>query len=133
MLYGGVFTTIHKPPLFMTHSCCTTFRSLDHISLLQYTGSSNVWAFRRTLAHISTGYPCVSSSWTQWMKNNNIPNYSQELKKGFDMAKFLLFKLPLVIFCFHGNLVADDVVASLIYLCFIYTLLFFYKSKRCMC
>ena len=31
-----------------------------------------------------------------------------------------------------GNLVAHDVMASLIYLCFIYTF-FFYKSKRYIC
>ena len=37
------------------------------------------------------------------------------------MAKFSLFKLP---FVFMGNLVADDVVASVIYFCFIYTFFF---------
>ena len=102
LLYMDVFTTIHKPPLFMTHSCCTTFRLLDHISLLQYSGSSNVWAFRRTLAHISTGYPCVSSSWTQWMKNNNIPNYSQELKKVLVWPSCHYSNYPWSIF-FHGE------------------------------
>ena len=32
-----------------------------------------------------------------------------------------------------GNLVAHDVMTSLIYLFFIYTLFFLYKSKRYMC
>ena len=42
------------------------------------------------------------------------------------MTKFSLFKLPLVIFFFFmGNLVAHEVVTSLIYLCFIYALLLF--------
>ena len=49
------------------------------------------------------------------------------------MAKFSLFKLPLVIFCFHGNLVAHDVVASLIYYCFIYTLFYIYINLKDIC
>ena len=36
-------------------------------------------------------------------------------------------------FVFMGNLVAHDVMVSLIYFYFIYTLFFFYKSKRYMC
>ena len=81
LVYSDVFMTIHKHPLFMISSCRTTFRLLPHVSLLQYSISSNVLAFRRILAHISTGYPCISSSWTQWVKNNNRPNYIQELKR----------------------------------------------------
>ena len=81
LLYNDVFRTIHKHPLFMTPSCRTTFRLLAHISLLQYSRSSNVLAFRRTLANIYAGYPCISFSWNQWVKNNNRPNYSQELKR----------------------------------------------------
>ena len=61
--------------------CRTTFRLLAHVSLVQYSISSNVLAFMRTLTHISARYPCISSSWTQWVKNNNRPNYSQELKR----------------------------------------------------
>ena len=26
-------------------------------------------------------YQCISSSWSQWVKNNNRPNYSQQLKR----------------------------------------------------
>ena len=79
-LYTDVFMTIHKHPLFMTPSCRPTFRLLAHVSLFQYSISSNVLAFRRTLAHISVGYPCISFSWTQWVKNNNRLYYNQKLK-----------------------------------------------------
>ena len=68
------------------------------------------------------------------MKNNNRPNYSQELKRVFAWPSSHFSNYPWSFFVFIGNLVADDVVASLIYLCFINTLLlFFYKSKRCVC
>ena len=114
MLYNDVFTTIHKHPLFVTPSCCTTFRLLAHVSLLQYSRLSNVWVFRRTLAHISAGYPCISSSWTQWMKNNNTPNYSQELKRVLAWLSSHYSNYPWSFFFFMGNLVAHDVMASLI-------------------
>ncbi|RVW82134.1 hypothetical protein CK203_052453 [Vitis vinifera] len=41
---ADVFTTIHKHSLFMTFSCCTTFRLLAHVSLLRYSISLNVLA-----------------------------------------------------------------------------------------
>ena len=97
----------------MTPSCHTSFRLLAHVSLLQYSISSNMLAFRRTLTHVSIGYPCISSSWTQWLKNNNRPNYNQELKR------------VLSFFVFMGNLVAHVAMASLIYFCFIYTFFFY--------
>ena len=56
-------------------------------------------------------------------------NKKPRIEKGFSMAKFSLFKLPLVIFFFLGNLVAHDVVASLIYFYFIYTLFIFINLK----
>ena len=80
MLYNDVFTTIHKHPLFMNPSCCTTFHLLAHVSLLQYSIPSNMLAFRRALSYISARYPRISFSWTQWVKNNNKPNYSQMFK-----------------------------------------------------
>ena len=52
--------------------------------------------------------------------------------KGFWHGQVLLIQITLGHFFFMGNLVAHDVMASLIYLCFIYTL-FFFKSKRYMC
>ena len=76
-----VFTTIHKHPLFMTPSCSSTFRLLADVSLLQYSRWLKVLAYRRTLRHIFERYPCISSSLTQWVKNNNRPNYSQEWKR----------------------------------------------------
>ena len=81
MLYNDVFTTIHKHPLFKTPSYRTTFRLLAHVSLLQYGRSSNVLAFRRTLANIYAVYPCISFSRTEWVKNNDRPKYSQEMKR----------------------------------------------------
>ena len=125
LLYNDVFTTIHKHPLFMTPSCPTTFRFLAHVSLLQCSISSNVLAFRRTLENISAGYPCISFSWTQWVKNNNIPYYSQELKRVLAWPCSHYSNYTWSFFVLMGNLVADDAVASLIYLCFISTLLFF--------
>ena len=125
MLCNDVFTTIHKHFLFMTPSCHSTCRLLAHISLVQYSRSSNVLAFRRTLANISARYPCISFSWTQWVKNNNIPYYSQELKRVLAWSSSHYSNYTWSFFVFMGNLVADDVVASLIYFCFINTLLLF--------
>ena len=115
LVYSDVFTTIHKHPLFMTPYCRTTFRLLAHVPLLQYSISSNVLSFRRTLAHISAGYPCISSSWTQWVKNNNRPNYSQELKSVLAWSSSHDSNYPWSFFFFIGNLVATDVMAILIY------------------
>ena len=115
LLYSDVFTTIHKHPLFMTPSCYTTFRLLAHVSILQYSIPSNMLAFRRTLAPISTGYPCISSLCTQWVENKNIPNYSEELKRVLAWPSSHYSNYPWSIF-FMGNLVAHDVVAILIYL-----------------
>ena len=131
MLYNDVFTSIHKHSLFMTPSCCTTFRLLAHVSLLWYSISSNVLAFRRTLAYISIGYPCTGSSWTQWVKNNNRPNYSQELKRVLAWPSSRYSNYPWSLFFFMGNLVARDVVASLFYFCFIYT--FFLINLKYVC
>ena len=132
LLCSDVFMTIHKNSLFMTPSCRTTFRLLAHVSLLQYSWSSNVFTFRRTLTNISAGYPCISYSWTQWVKNNNRPYYSQKLKRVLAWPSSHYSNYPWSLFFFMGNLVAHDVVASLIYFCFIYTF-FLYKSIRCMC
>ena len=124
MLYNDVFTTIHKHPLFLTLSCCTTFHLLTHVSLLQYSRSLNVLAFRRTLANISTGYPCIFFSWTQWDKNNYRSYYSQELKRVLAWSSSHYWNYPWSFFVFMRNLVAHDGVASLIYFCFIYTFFF---------
>ena len=124
MLYNDVFMTIHKRPLFMTSSCRTTFRLLAYISLFQYSRSLKVLVFRRTLAHIFERYPCISSSWTQWVKNNNRPNYSQELKRVLAWPSSHYSNYPWSFIVFMGNLVAHDVVGSLNYFYFIYTLLF---------
>ena len=125
LLYNDVFTTIHKHFLFKTTSCRTTFRLLAHVSLIQYSRSSNVLAFRWTLANISTGYPCISFSWTQWGKNNNRPYYSQKLKRVLAWPSSHYSNYLWSFFVFMRNLVAYDAVASLIYLCFIYTLFYF--------
>ena len=113
----------------MTPSCRTTFRLLSHVSLLQYGISSIVFTFRRTLENISAGYPCIKFSWTQWVKNNNIPYYSQELKRVLTWPSSHYSNYPWSFFVFMGNLVTDDVVASLIYFCFIYALFFFINLK----
>ena len=103
----------------MTPSYRNTFRLLAHVALLQYSRSSNVFVFRRTLTNISAGYPCISFSWTQRVKNNNRPNYSQELLMVLAWPSSHYSNYPWSIFVFRGNLVADDALASLIYLCFI--------------
>ena len=133
MLYNDVFMTIYKHPLFVTPSCRTTFRFLAHVFLLQYSRSSNVLAFRTTLPNISARYPCIRFSWTQWVKNNNRPNYSQELKRVLAWPSSHYSNYPWSFFVFMGNLVADDAMTSLIYFCFINRYFFFYKSKRYMC
>ena len=124
LLYNDVFTTIHKHPLFMTLSNHTTFCLLAHVSLLQYSRSSNALAFRRTLANIYARYPCISFSWTEWVKNNNKPNYSQEMKRVLGWPSCHYSNYPWSFFVFMGNLVVDDVMASLIYFRFIYTFFF---------
>ena len=116
----------------MTPCCRTTFCLLAHISPLQYSISSKVLAFRRTLSHIFVGYPCISSSWTQWVKNNNWPNYSQELKRVLAWPSSHYSNYRWSFFFSMENLVAHDVVAILIYFWFIYTF-FFYKSKWYVC
>ena len=126
MLYNDVFTTIHKHPLFMTPSCRITFRLLAHVSLLQYSRSSNVLPIRRTLANISVGYRCISFSWTQWVKNKNRPYYSQEMKRVLAWPSAHYSNYPWSIFVFMGNLVADDAMTSLICFYSIYTLIFLY-------
>ena len=98
----------------MTLSCRTTFRLLAYISVLQYGRSSIVFAFKKTLENISTGYPCIKFSWTQWVKNNNIPSYSQELKRVLAWPSSHYSNYPWSIFVFMGNFVADDVLASII-------------------
>ena len=122
MVYSDFFTTIHMHPLFITPSCCTTFRLLASISLLQYSMSSNVLSFKKTLAHISAGYPCISSSWTHWVKNNNRQKFRQELKRVLAWPSSHYSNYPWSFFVFIENLVAHDATASLINLCFIYTL-----------
>ena len=122
--------TIHKHPFFMTPSWRTTFHLLAHICLLQYSISSNVLDFRRTLALISVGYPCMSSSWTQWVKNNNRPNYSQNLKRVSTWPCSHYLNYPWSFFFFLGNLVAHDVVAILLYFLFVYALFFFINLKE---
>ena len=108
----------------MTPSYRTTFCLLALVSLLQYCRSSNVLAFRRTLANISAGYPCISFSWTQWVKNNNRLYYSQALKRVLAWPSSHYSNYPWSFLVFMGNLVAHDVVASLTYFRFIYTFFF---------
>ena len=129
MAYSDVFTTLHKHPLFMTPSYFTTFRLLAHISLLKYSRSSNVFAFRRTLTNISIGYPCISFSWTQWVKNKNRPYYSQEMKRVLAWPSAHYLNYPWSFFVYMGNLVAHDAVASLIYFCFVYACFLFINLK----
>ena len=129
MLYNDIFTTIHNHPLFMTPSYSTNFRLVTNVSLVQDSISSNVLSFRRTLAHISAGYPCINSLWTQWVKNNNRPNYSQELKRVLTWPSSHYSNYPWSFFVFMGNLIAHDVVGSLIYFYFVYTFFLFINLK----
>ena len=117
----------------MTPYCHTTFRLLAHVSLLQYSRSSNMFAFRRTLANIYAGYPYISFSWTHWGKNNNRPYYSQELKRVLAWPSSHYSNYPWSFFVFMRNLVAHDVMASFIYFCFIYTLCFFFRNLKDVC
>ena len=113
----------------MTSSSRNVFRLLIHVSLLQYSISSNVLTFRMTLAHISARYPCISSSWTQWVKNNNRPNYSQELNRVFAWLGSHYSNYPWSFFLIMRNLVSHDAVSSLIYFYSIYTLFYFINLK----
>ena len=90
-------------------------------------------AFRKTLANIFAAYLYISFSRIQWVKNSNRPNYSQELKRVLVWPSSHYSNYPWSFFVLMRNLIAHDAMASLIYFCFIYTLYFFYKSKRYMC
>ena len=114
-MYSDAFTTILKHFLFITLFCRPAFRSLAHVCLLQYGISSNLLAFRRALSHISARYPRISFSWTQWVKNNNRPNYSKELKRVLAWPSSHYSNYPWLFFFYMGNLVANDVVASSIF------------------
>ena len=118
----------------MTPSSRTTFHLLAHVSLLQYSRSSNMLTFKRTLTNIYAGYPCISFSWTQWVKNKSRPYYSQEMKRVLAWPSAHYSNYPWSFFVFMGNLIAHEVVASLNYFYFIYTL-FCYKSNTytCLC
>ena len=89
-------------------------------------------AFRRTLAHISARYPCISSSWTQLAQNNNRPNYSQELRRVLAWPSSYYSNYSWSFFVFMGNLVAHDVVTRLIYFYFIYILFFINIKGVCL-
>ena len=67
------------------------------------------------------------------MKNDNRPNYSQELRRVLEWLNSHYSNYPWSFFVFMGNLVDHDSVASLIYFYFIYALFFLYKSRRYMC
>ena len=114
----------------MIPSCHFSFRLLAHVSLLKYSRSLNVLALRRTLAYIYARYPCISSAWTQWVKNNNRANYNQEYKRALAWPNTHYSNHPWSFFVFMENLVAHDVLTSLIYFYYIYI---YYKSKRNMC
>ena len=103
LFYSDVFTTIHKHSLFMTPSYHTVFCLLAHVSLLQYSRSLKMLAFKRTLTHISASYPCISSSWTQWVKNNNRPNYSQKVKRVLARPSSHYSNYPWSFFFLHGE------------------------------
>ena len=121
--------TIHKHPLFMTPSCRTVFHLLAHVSLFQYSILLKVLAFMRTSTHISERYTCISSSWTQWVKNNNRLNYSQKLNRVLAWLSSHYSNYPRSFFVIMRNLISNEVVASLIYFYFIYTLFHFINLK----
>ena len=131
LLYSVVFTTIHKHPFFMTPSCRIVFCLLAHISLIQYSRSLKVLAFRRTLTHIFYWYPCIRSAWTQWVKNNNRPIYSLELKRVVARPSSHYSNYPWSFIVFMGNLVAHDVMASLNYLFYLYIIIFINLKDIC--
>ena len=75
----------------------------------------------------------MSSSWIQWVKNNNRPNFSQESKRVLAWPSSPYSNYPWSFFFFMGNLVAHDVMAILLYLWFIYALFFFYINLKNVC
>ena len=88
-----------------------------------------MFTFKRTLTNIYAGYPCISFSWTQWVKNKSRPYYSQEMKKVLAWPSAHYSNYAWSFFVFMGNLVAHDVVGSLIYFCFVYTFFLFINLK----
>ena len=60
------------------------------------------------------------------MKNNDRPNYSQELKKALAWPSSHYSNHPWSFFVFMENLVAHDVLTSLIYFYYIYIYIYIY-------
>ena len=63
------------------------------------------------------------------MKNNNRPNYSQELKRDLALPSSHYSNYPWLFFVIMGNLVAHDAMVSLINFYFIYILFSFINLK----
>ncbi|KAL6318820.1 hypothetical protein AAG906_001293 [Vitis piasezkii] len=80
-----VFRIIHKHPLLLTPPSRVAFRLLSHTSLLRYNSNNQISQctkdYQKFLYACSLSRPCINTSWTQWVKYNNRPNYSQELKR----------------------------------------------------
>ena len=55
------------------------------------------------MANISARYPCINFSRTQWVKNNNRPNDSEELKMVLAWPSSHYSNYPWLFFCFHGK------------------------------
>ena len=123
----------HIKATIMTPYCRTTFRLLAHVSLLQYCRSSNMLSFRKNLAHISAWYPSISSWWTQWVKNNNRPNYSQELKRVLAWPSSHYSNYPCSFFFLHGESCSSWSRGKFNSFLFYLSIFYLYKSKRCMC
>ena len=66
---------------FNVRSTISYYNNVKHIKDNIYEAEAKGNYFRLvTLANISVGYPCINFSRTQWVKNNNRPNYSEELQ-----------------------------------------------------
>ena len=65
------------------------------------------------------------------MKNNNRPNYSQELERVLEWPSSHYSNYPWSFIVFMGNLVAHDVMASLNYLFYLYIIIFINLKDIC--
>lgn len=109
--HDHVFRIIHRHPLLLTHSSRVAFRLLAYTSILRYNSnyrtSQFVGDYDNFLSACSLSRPCISTSWTQWVKYNNRPNYySQELKRALALPSTPYSDSPWSFFKFMRNLVA---------------------------
>ena len=114
---------------FNFYSTISYYNNVKHIKDNIYEAEAKGNYFRLvTLANISAGYPCINFSRTQWVKNNNRPYYSQELKRVLAWPSSHYSNYPWSFFFLHGESCSSWCRCNFNFF-FIYPLFFFINLK----